>query len=348
MDKSAPGYSHVEKGQKAAERAAELTRQLLVYSGHSKFETGPIYLNDVIEDNLHLFRLAIPAQVILRPQLSADLPPIRGDMGQIQQVIMNLIINGAEAIGDKAGAVTVRTTLQTLPEPRPTHSGHALTPGTYVVLTVEDDGCGMDEETQDKIFDPFFTTKFTGRGLGLAAVLGIVRGHDAGLQVKSAPEEGTEFCIYFPPTAVSPETPPAPPSAPETIAAAILIIDDEEPVRTAAADILSHHAYQILTASGGEEGIARCEAASPPVDLALLDLSMPGLSGEETFHRLRALRPSLPILFTSGYAPPETVNELQQETHVAFLQKPYTAAQLHRAVSQLLTRDRRRTNTSPG
>lgn len=339
MEADSPGYTHVEKAEKAAESAAELTRQLLVYSGHSKFERSPLSLNTVIRESEDLFRLAIPAHVTLRPQLQVDLPLIQADMGQIQQVLMNLIINGAEAIGKNPGTVTVSTARQTIPEPLSTHSGHSLAPGEYVVLTVEDDGCGMDEDTLDKIFDPFFTTKFTGRGLGLAAVLGIVRAHEAGLEVTSTPGLDTRFRIYFPQTAVSSQTSASPSSASSPVSSAtILIIDDEEKVRTVAADILNAQGYRVLAAGTGEEGIVRCREAPSPVDLVLLDLSMPGLSGEETFYRLRADQPTLRILFSSGYSQSDTIADLNGQPGIAFLQKPYTARQLYGAVSRLLAR----------
>lgn len=200
MPSDNPARAHVKKAIRAAERAAELTRQMLAYSGRGQLDIQPINLNDLIQENLHLFQVAIPVNVTLSTKLHADLPPIKGDPGQVQQVIMNLILNAAEAISDRPGHVVVATGTHQIGEDsaRWHYTGEALAPGPYVTLTVQDDGAGMDEQMLAKIFDPFFTTKTTGPGLGLPAVLGIVRGHRGGLNVHSGPGKGTTFKVLFP------------------------------------------------------------------------------------------------------------------------------------------------------
>jgi two-component system, cell cycle sensor histidine kinase and response regulator CckA len=205
-----PARTSVQKMVQATERAADLTRQMLAYSGKGHFEVRPLDLNRLIGENLHLFTAGLPKSVRIVPRLAPGLPKVTADLGQIQQVVMNLMLNAAEAIGEKGGEVTVRTGVDTLSEDDGTYShltGVPLRPGAYAYLEIEDDGPGMDAVTLRRIFDPFFTTKFTGRGLGLAAVLGIVRGHRGGIAVSSEPGRGTTFKLLFP--AAGAELPPS-------------------------------------------------------------------------------------------------------------------------------------------
>jgi PAS domain S-box-containing protein len=196
-----PALGNLKKAEMAAERAAELTRQLLAYSGRGKFDVRALDLNKVIQENLHLLEVAIHKTTMLDQELAADLPAIQADAGQIQQVVMNLIINASEAIGEKPGRILLRTEVRPILEYELdawSHPGSMMQPGQFVLLEVTDDGSGMSKDTVRRIFDPFFTTKFTGRGLGLSAVLGIVRGHHGGIQVKSEEGKGTTFRLVFP------------------------------------------------------------------------------------------------------------------------------------------------------
>lgn len=200
LSQEEPARAHVEKANRAAEQAARLTQQMLAYSGRGSFSLSVLDLNGLIRQHSSTFQAALPPQAKLEMDLAPDLPPIHADATQIQQLLMNLILNAGEAIGQEHGRVAVRTrtvALQAGELPHPLYAGENLAPGQYVRLTVEDDGCGMDAETLTRIFDPFFTTKFTGRGLGLAVVLGIVQGHQAGIQVHSEVGVGTTFHIYF-------------------------------------------------------------------------------------------------------------------------------------------------------
>ncbi len=339
----------IEKAVSAAQRAADLTRQLLAYSGRGHFAVQPLRLNALIEENLRLLEVAVPKHVRLATELAAELPLIRADAGQMQQVLMNLIINAAEAIGSRPGTVTVRTCVNDV-TPTCRHvwhqAGEPLPEGRYVVLQVSDDGCGMDGDTLACIFDPFFTTKFTGRGLGLAAVLGIVSGHHGGLRVESAPGAGTTFRLAFPAMAQEEARPVrttvAPPAATPArpTAGLILLIDDEEPVREAVTDFLEMEGVRLLAAPDGTTGLALYREHQAEIRLVLLDLSMPGMSGEETFRQLRALDPHVPIILSSGYDESEVSERFAGKALTGFLQKPYrmddlaAALRLHLAAGQ--------------
>ena len=320
----------LEKAGKAAERAAGLTKQMLAYSGRGQFEIRALNLNEVIEENIHLFEVAVPKQTVLRRELASNLPLIDADAGQVQQVIMNLIMNSVEAIGDRPGELSISTKVAEITTENDHHwyhPGNPLAPDHYVLLEVCDNGIGMDAETLKKIFDPFFTTKFTGRGLGLAAVLGIIRGHKGNLEVQSQPGQGTTFKIYFP---ISQTAPPIanPENDPQTLLSAteegiVLVIDDEEPVREAVIDVLETINIAVLTAVNGTEGIAIFSENHDYIKLVILDLSMPGLSGTETLTRLQKINPNVPVILSSGYNQSESTQDLAHLNHADFLEKPY-------------------------
>jgi len=324
-----PVSPHIQRTIKAAERATELTRQMLNYSGRNQSETKPMDLNDLIMDNVHLFSAAIPKTVLLDSKLSAAIPLMMGDKGQIQQLLMNLILNGVDAIGQKAGAITVTTDIQEITADDTQYwqwTGIPLLAGRYVRLAVSDTGSGMDAKTLTKIFDPFFTTKFTGRGLGLASVLGIVRSHKGGMQVSSTVGKGTTFTLIFPiltellhlangTQAVKPV-----PMDGELV----LVIDDEDMVRDAMADVLTETGLQVIKAENGPAGIQLFRERMQEIKLVLLDLSMPGMNGEEVFYKLRAINASVPILLVSGYSEQEVMEQFVNKGLAGFIQKPYT------------------------
>ncbi|NKQ34281.1 MAG: tetratricopeptide repeat protein [Chloroflexi bacterium] len=335
---------HVEKAALAAEQAADLTRQMLAFSGKGQFHIQPINMNKLIETNLHLFQTAAPKNVRLRSQLADSLPLIEADAGQMQQVVMNLIINGAEAIGERPGTVWIRTSEQEITAdnpPTPHFAGDPLKPGRYIRLEVEDDGAGMDVATLEKIFDPFFTTKDLGHGLGLAAVLGIVRGHQGCIQVSSQAGEGTTFTLFFP--ALAEPEPAADTSMEEGTAVTtltppkiILVIDDEETVCEAVCDILELDDIEAITASDGAKGLALFQARQADIGAVILDLTMPGMSGEETFQALREMDTAVPIILSSGFNEDEITHRFPQHKPNAFLHKPYRAEQLLEIVKSVL------------
>jgi CheY-like chemotaxis protein len=274
-----------------------------------------------------LVQTSIPKTVHLRLQLADDIPLVEADPGQMQQVVMNLIINGAEAIGPDGGTVLVRTGVQEVDEQyigSLSVEGEHLTPGLYVILEVHDTGCGISEETLAKIFDPFFTTKFTGRGLGLSAVQGIVRGHRGALKLYSRPGQGTTFKILFPATATGQAEVPKSTGTDLNGVGQILIVDDEEIVRQAARHTLERFGYDTLMAANGSEALDIFRA-SDGIALVLLDLTMPVMSGEEALRELRLLDPSVPVLLSSGYNEMEAVHRFAGKGLAGFIQKPYTS-----------------------
>jgi len=326
LPSGSPARENLEKAVRAAERAADLTRQMLAYSGRGHFQVTSVDLNALILDNLHLFEVAVPKNVMLRSELEPSLPWIDADVGQIQQVVMNLITNAAEAIGERPGTVTVTTGTRPVvarDTPLWRHTGEPLVPGNYVALEVQDDGEGMPPRVLERIFDPFFTTKFTGRGLGLAAVLGIVRGHKGGLQVVSQKGRGTFFRLVFPRSQHAPASRERAAAASLTPAGTVLVIDDEQMVREAVADALSAEGIQYRLAANGEAGLALLDEHRREIGLVLLDLSMPGRSGEETYAALRRMDRGVPVLLSSGYAEEEARRRFHEKDLAGFLQKPY-------------------------
>jgi len=298
-------------------------------------------VNALVRENLPLLEVAVPKNVRLEARLETDLPPVDADVGQIQQVLMNLVINGAEAIGERGGTVTVATGMKAVAasdESLWRASGQPLAPGRYVLLEVRDDGPGMDAQTVDRIFEPFFTTKFTGRGLGLAAVLGVVRGHRGALSVESAPGQGTVFRILFVPSAQVPglETPAV--AKPGWRDLTLLLIDDEEVVRDMVGEVLEHEGVSVLRAEDGARGVALFRDQRERIDLVLLDLSMPGLSGEETFRRLREIDPGVVVILSSGYDHDEARGRFGEGTPAGFIQKPYRPEHLVAEIGRCLGR----------
>jgi two-component system cell cycle sensor histidine kinase/response regulator CckA len=336
---SSPARRHVEKAASAVERAADLTRQMLAYSGRGHFVVRPTDLNALVRENLPLLEVGVPKRVRLEADLSTDLPLVDADVGQLQQVLMNLVINAAEAIGERGGTVTVRTGGRQVADSDHAlwgASGQPLAAGRYVALEVRDDGPGMDPDTVDRIFEPFFTTKFTGRGLGLAAVLGVVRGHRGALSVESAPGRGTVFRILLAPSA-RPTAVEAPKAAePSRGGLTLLLIDDEEVVREMVGEVLEHEGVSVLSAEDGATGLRLFRDEHERIDAVLLDLSMPGLSGEETFRRLRAIDAGVPVILSSGYDRDEARDRFGAGSPAGFIQKPYRPEQLMAEIGRCL------------
>jgi CheY-like chemotaxis protein len=273
--------------------------------------------------------------------LPDSLPAVRGDPGQIRQVVMNLIINASDALSGKTGTISVGTSMR---EVAPTGGpelvgGGRLEPGRYVALSVEDDGCGMDEDTLGRIFEPFFTTKFTGRGLGLAATLGIVRSHGGGIAVRSRPDEGTTMTVLLPPsrTAVPEGEGGARSSGPKwTGGGTVLVVDDEPSVRRLGRAALSRSGFSVIEARNGLEGVVIALDPAAEIDVVVLDLTMPEMDGKEALAAIRQRRLDLPVLLSSGYPPEEVVLDLAPGEPTEFLQKPYGPSELLEAVSGLL------------
>lgn len=327
-----PGYPHIEKAVKAADQAALLTQQLLAYSGRGHFQIASLNLNLIIEENLHLFSVTTAKQIRLNIELADELPTVEVDRAQIQQVVMNLIINATEALGDDEGTITIITDTQEINADKPIYSPQLstyLASGTYVTLEVQDDGPGIPADRVKKIFDPFYTTKEKGQGLGLSAVIGIVKGHKGGLTVKSDVGVGTSFKLWLPARNGHDSV-----SNPKSIEAElnfkglVLVIDDEVHVREAIVDILDLEQIEVVAAADGQEGLSLYQQRQKEIRLVLLDLSMPGWNGERTMQELRKFDPNVRIILSSGYSEIEALKRFTGKRLDGFLKKPYSADKL--------------------
>jgi len=335
LPSDATATAFLEQAKRAARRATDLTRQMLDYSGRGAFTIRALDLNVQVEENIAFFRAAIPKTHGFKIDLAPDLPPIQGDSGQIQQIIMNLITNAAEAIEDQ-GLISLSTRMvegdeELLAESRLMERPQ---PGRFACLEVKDNGAGMDGEVLKKVFDPFFTTKATGRGLGMSALLGIVRGHRGAILVDSQPGEGTSVRVLFP---ASTEDTPSLEAEPEAQApkelpvgqGTILVVDDEAMVLDINMALLERLGYPVRGASGGEEALRLFSEAPEQYFAALLDLSMPGMDGIATLMGIRAIRKDLPVILASGFAEGAIRSRIpHQGDHLAFIQKPFDLASL--------------------
>ncbi|OQW97974.1 MAG: hypothetical protein BWK77_00370 [Verrucomicrobia bacterium A1] len=329
---------------RASRQAADLCRQMLAYSGKGRFSVEPVRLNDLIEEMAHLLVVSISKNVTLHCRFADDLPYVEGDVTQLRQIVMNLITNASEALETKTGEVTLATGIEDCgPDgPAGTVTQERLPGGPYVYMEVRDTGCGMEPETLARIFDPFFTTKFTGRGLGLAAVLGIVRSHKGAICVTSEPGQGTTFRVLFP--ASTKVRPPEPePDTTRTASAprasgAILLVDDEPGVREVAGRMLISAGFEVTVAASGAEAVEIVRSAPERIACVLLDLTMPQMDGEETLARLRAVRGDLPVVISSGYSEQEIVRRFAGRDLAGFIQKPYVRAQLVSVLREVAAR----------
>jgi PAS domain S-box-containing protein len=310
---------------KASGRAAELCRQMLAYAGKGRFVVEPINLSRLIEELAHLLRVSISKKVLLRCHLAEGLPAIEADPAQLRQVAMNLVINAAEAIGATEGIIAISTGVRQCDKEylRGNHLIEELAPGQYVFLEVADTGCGMDAETRRRIFDPFFTTKFAGRGLGLAAVLGIVRSHQGMLKVESEPGRGTTFRVLFPAVARSVVSAESGENPPWRGTGTVLLVDDEESVRNVAGRMLERCGFKVIRAGDGREAVERFRTQAAEIVCVLLDLAMPRMDGEETFRELRRIKPDVRVVLATGYSDQEIAERFCSAGLAGFIEKPY-------------------------
>jgi PAS domain S-box-containing protein len=343
LAEDSPVREAIDEVLAAGERAAQLTQQLLAYSGKGRFVLERMDLSAQIRETLPLIHAAIPHNVEMRLDLADGLPAIEADVAQIHQLVMNTIINGAEAIPEgRPGTVTVTTRLQPVDqEYLGTLSGSAkgeLEPGTYVLLEIRDTGSGMDEATKARIFDPFFTTKFMGRGLGLSAVLGIVLGHHGSIKVSSIPGLGTTLRVLLPAAEKEVELVPVKPQAKRDLSGSgtVLFVDDEEIVRKLAEQALERNGYQVLLAEDGSRGVEAFRRNVRRVVCVVLDLTMPVMGGEEALARMQAVRSDVPVILSSGFNEAEAVRRFEGKGLAGFLQKPYQTTELLEKVKGVL------------
>ena len=342
IPKESPAGSNIAKALKAAERAADLTRQLLAYSGKGKFLTDDFDLNRLVEENAQLLGVSVPKSANLRYELEQTELCMRGDVGQVQQVVMNLIINAGEAIGAKSGDITVRTRRIDIGPNDTEYSQYTnvpLRPGPYVSFRVNDTGLGIKPALLARIFDPFFTTKFTGRGLGLAAVLGIIRGHHGGVRIQSEIGKGTEFEVVFPMVhSSSAAQVPAVKTAPAIngVGRTILVIDDEPSVLELLTDVLTDASFNVLGSLDPVKGIELYRQHRDSIVMVILDYSMPGMDGKATFHKLLKINRDVKVLLCSGYTEEEIKLVFGDEQPNSFIQKPYKPSSLLEKASSII------------
>jgi PAS domain S-box-containing protein len=329
-DVPARSREKVEAIISGAEKAADLTRQLLAYAGKGRFFVQSLNLSDVVRSVTNLLRLSIPKSVALNLDLQAQLPAVVADAGQVQQVVMNLIINGAEAIGEgRAGEVKVSTCVREIDRTFMDDLGQEIPPGRYVRIEVRDTGSGMDEQTRSKIFDPFFSTKFLGRGLGLAAVSGIMRSQKGAVTIRSTPGKGTSFRVLFPAA-------DQPAEREGSAKGTILVVDDEESVREFLAAAMSRAGYSVMTARDGREAMTIWEEHRSQISLILLDVVMPVMGAAEMLAELKSQSPETKVLLTSGYNEEEAKRLSGTYPATRFIQKPYSAQKLLFTVEKMI------------
>lgn len=333
----------IDNLEQAALRAADLCKQMLAYAGKGRFVIQSLSLSRIVRETSELLSVSIGKRATLDLQLADNLPTIQGDATQLRQILVNLVTNASEAIGDRGGTVTVRTgVLYVDPEYlRGLTYTDPLSPGRYVSLEVTDNGPGMDKTTLARIFDPFFTTKFTGRGLGLAAVLGIVRGHKGAVKAQSEPDQGTTFTLLFPAengASTEGSATPAPAAAASSgVVKHVLLVEDEEAVRTVTQRILSSAGFTVTTAEDGRQAVDLVERSPRAYAAVLLDLTMPNMDGQEAFQRMRAINPEIHVLVMSGFSEHETGRRFEGEKGVAFLSKPFTRSSLMEKLNEVMS-----------
>jgi PAS domain S-box-containing protein len=325
-------HDTIQQIKTSAIRAAELTNQMLAYSGRGRFVIEKIDLSQLVQEMAQLLEVSVSKNAQLTYDFASPLPPIEGDPAQIRQVVMNLITNASEAIGKSGGLIsmctgTMRADRQFLAK---THIEEPLPEGDYVYVTVSDNGAGMSPSDIEKIFDPFFTTKFAGRGLGLAAVLGIVRGHKGAIKVSSTPGNGATFQVLFPAT----EWTAFDRSLPERLVpfqeatGTVLVIDDEESVLRITSQMLQHVGFTVVTTNDALEGIQTYRERHDDIVAVLLDMTMPQLDGEATFKEIRSIDPKAKIILMSGYTEQDATSRFTAKGLTGFIQKPFQLQQL--------------------
>ncbi len=350
---SSPARAHLKHIEHAAQRAAELTRQMLAYSGRGQFLIRPVCLGEILRARLSLIRAALPDRVALACEIADDLPRVDGDGDQLGQLLMNVVSNAMDAMRETGGTIRLRADAChcTKDDLAGSYLDEQLPEGRYVCLEVTDTGVGMSAETQARMFEPFFSTKFTGRGLGLAAVLGILRGHHGAVRVHSESGQGTVMRLFFPAReqgraiaaadgkkASAPPPVPAPALAgglsPEAFSGSVLVIDDEDTVRSVVQTILERVGFAVVTAANGAEGIARFREAEGRFCVVLLDMNLPLVSSLQVYEELMQVRPDVRVVLSSGYMNDETIAPFDSKRIAGYLQKPYRFEELIACVRQ--------------
>jgi len=342
LEHQAANLALVEQIEQSSRRAADLCKQMLAYSGRGRFVIQPVNLNQIIRDTTRLLEISMGKHCVLRFRLTDPLPPVEADATQIRQILINLITNASEAIAERDGVIAIDSgiTHANCACLRSMANGDTLKEGDYVFIEISDNGSGMLPDDLARIFDPFFSTKFIGRGLGLAAVLGIVRGHKGAVKVYSEAGKGSTFRLLFP--CLSSCESPAPPAEPVKVenwrgSGTVLVADDEEGVRVLTACLLEHMGFSVELACDGREAVDMFSAHPQKYALVLLDLTMPHLDGEEVFRRIHHLRPDVRVILISGYNRQEVMTRFAGKGVAGFLQKPFEIKDFEKKVQAILT-----------
>jgi PAS domain S-box-containing protein len=331
----------IERIKRVAIRASEIVRELMIYSGQDQADLGPLDLSRLVQEMLELLKVSISKHAILKADLPEGLPPLKGNAAQIRQIVMNLIINASEALGEQDGFIHVSTASAGNRRSLPAGSSENLADGDYLSLEVADTGCGITEEGQAKIFDPFFTTKFEGRGLGLAVVQGIVRAHSGAIHVCSVPGQGTTFQIFLPCAAaareqkaagVKTEAAQAANGSPRTL----LLVEDEETLRAAISKMLRRTGFQVIGAGDGSAAVDVLRNHLGTIDLILLDVTLPGTPSREVVAEALRSRPSVKIVLTSAYSRETVVRSMDTPAVRGFIRKPFQFADLLRLLREAM------------
>ncbi len=332
-----PGRDSIVQIQKSSQRAADLCRQLLAYSGRGAFEIKRIHLHILVSEMLELLKTSVSKKVSLEISLPEDLPPVSGDGAQLTQVFMNLITNASEAMGDNKGVITV--TGEVIEDVNDIPCGAFVSDdmpyGGYVCINVSDTGCGMSLETMERIFEPFFTTKITGRGLGMAAVMGIVHSHKGALWLDSEEGVGTTFRVFLPiakrekhsTTFMSREKPDLWKGS-----GLVLLVDDEEALRLVGEKMLRHLGFDVVTAANGREALEIFKVKKAAIESVMLDLTMPDMDGEETFRELKKLDQNVKVIIVSGFSIQEIEERFNNMGLLGALHKPYSMKDLKKTL----------------
>jgi two-component system cell cycle sensor histidine kinase/response regulator CckA len=339
LPEGSPLRKYLDGIELAGTRATELTRQMLAYAGSGKLAVDEVSVSRLVGDMAHLLDAGISKNATLELRLGDAVGTVRGDPGQLAQVVMNLITNAAESLGDEPGTVVVSTSAASAHDLAESGAVGLDSSESYVMVEVADSGTGMDDETKEKMFEPFFTTKFTGRGLGLAGVSGIVRSHRGHIHVTSTLGRGSTFRVFLPNSLTAAHRPDAPSVARrtrESYTGHALVVDDERIVREVVSAALRQTGLDVVSVAGGAEAIEHLGAATRPFRLAVIDMTMPGLDGLETTRSLREIQADLPVILSSGYSV-DPVDRLGFED-VSFLQKPYDLAKLLDLVGEAVDR----------
>jgi len=332
LDDKAATIGHIENIVEACDHAAELCKQMLAYAGKGSYALEILDVNEMVKAMGKLIRVSVGNHIALKIKLAKAVPGMEGDMAQIQQLILNFIVNSADAIGSKGGEIKVSTGVRHVERQAldKLYNGSTLKVGQYIIIEVRDTGCGMEADVVAKIFDPFYTTKTSGSGLGLSAVLGIVCGHHGAIQVHSVPGEGTAFRVYLPTTEQ-----PFKEKMVSTVEVEawqgegrVLVVDDDMRVRNVAKAFIESLHFEVMTADDGKEGLAMFNQHHASLSAVLLDMSMPVLGGVEAMAGMRDIDSSVPIILVSGYSEVEAGALIAGDRPNAFLQKPFKAKAL--------------------